>query len=336
MQPASIVTTVLNEVEDIERLAMSLLAQEPVAAEVIVVDGGSTDGTWERLLALMATDRRLVAIRDETCNLKNSPGPIARGRNVAIRAAKSEVIACADAGCRYAPDWLKNLTAPLVSGEAEYALGGSCIDPEQRTAWDVAAAPFFGIRLGVDAPTKSCTARSMAFTKKLWGEIGGFPEHLFLGEDTVFDLEARQRTKPAFIPNAKALYRPRFTLRSAISDIGRYSRTDGQTRVRRSRLIRNAERCVAQVAALVCLHWTVIPWITILTLEVWFAVRLDWRDLGRQGLKAIAARFIFSIAVPWVVTVNHIRGLLVNEQLLNRQNQVAAERNKAANLAAGK
>jgi glycosyltransferase involved in cell wall biosynthesis len=205
MHSASIVATVLNEVEDIERLVMSLLAQEPPAAEVIVVDGGSSDGTWERLEALQAKDARLVAIRDESCSLKYSPGPIARGRNVAIRAAKSDLIACADAGCRYTHEWLKNLTTPLISGEAEYALGGSSIDTDRCTRWDVAAAPFFGIRLAADAAIKSCTARSMAFTRKLWEEIGGFPEHILLGEDTLFDLKARERTMPAFVATAKAL-----------------------------------------------------------------------------------------------------------------------------------
>ena len=50
MQPVSVVATVLNEAEDIGRVVPSLLAQEPPAAEVIVVDGGSTDGTWEWLV----------------------------------------------------------------------------------------------------------------------------------------------------------------------------------------------------------------------------------------------------------------------------------------------
>ena len=50
MQPVSVIATVLNEVEDIARLVPSLLGQVPAAAEVVVVDGGSTDGTWEWLV----------------------------------------------------------------------------------------------------------------------------------------------------------------------------------------------------------------------------------------------------------------------------------------------
>ncbi len=323
MQPVSIIATVLNEVKDIERLVTSLLEQEPPAAEVIVVDGGSTDGTWEQLQALQAKDARLVPIRDETCSLKYSTGPVARGRNVAIKAAKSNIVACSDAGCRYALDWLENLTAPLLSGKAEYALGGSCMDANGCTVWDVAAAPFFGIRFAADAPTKSCTARSMAFTKNLWEQIGGFPEHVLVGEDALYDIEARKRTTPAFIANAKAFYGPQFTLRSALHNMGRYAYADGQMRVRWARLFRNAGRCAVEVAALACLPWSVLPFLAILALELWFAFHRDWRHLGRFGLLAVLARFAFSLAVPWVVTANHIRGLFVSEPLSNPQNETA-------------
>jgi glycosyltransferase involved in cell wall biosynthesis len=320
MQPVSVVVTELNEIEDIGRVVSSLLAQEPPAAEVVVVDGGSTDGTWEWLAAMQAKDPRLVAIRDETCSLRFSPGPVSRGRNVAIAAAKAQIIACADAGCTYAPDWLKNLTAPLLAGEAEYALGGSCLDASGCTAWDVASAPFFSIRLSPTEPTKSCTARSMAFTKELWQRIGGFPEHVLVGEDTLFDLEARRLTAPAFITNAKALYRPGNTFRSACRQMARYAVSDGQARVRWARLNRNAARCIAQVLAIICLRWSVIPLAAILALELWFAFHRDWRHIGRYGFRAILARFAFSLAVPWVVAVNHIRGLVTKKPLTNRQN----------------
>jgi glycosyltransferase involved in cell wall biosynthesis len=327
MQPVSIVATVLNEVRDIERLVTSLLAQEPPATEVIVVDGGSTDGTWEQLIALQPKDARLVPIRDKTCSLKYSAGPVARGRNVAIKAAKSKVIACADAGCRYASDWLRNLTAPLVSGLAEYALGGSCIDADSCTVWDVAAAPFFGIRLSADAPIKSCTARSMAFTRNFWEQIGGFPEHVLLGEDTLFDLEARKRTIPAYVANAKALYAPQFTLPTSIDRMGRYATCDGQARVRWSRLFRNAERCVVEVAGLILLPWSIIPLLAVLAFEMWVALRLDWKNLTQYGPEAVAARLIFSLVLPWIVAVNHTRGLFSTRPLSNPQNEmVTAEK----------
>ena len=116
MPAVTVTSTVLNEVEDIDGL-VSTLAQQTLRPEVIIVDGGSTDGTWERLQAARAKYPNLIAIRDESCNLKASPGPIARGRNVGIAAATSEVVACADAGCIYDPG---------VAGPADRA------DPERQ------------------------------------------------------------------------------------------------------------------------------------------------------------------------------------------------------------
>ncbi len=318
----SIVITVLNEVQEIGRSVPSLLEQVPPAAEVIVVDGGSADGTWEWLVAAQARDSRLVAIRDETCNLKHSAGPVSRGRNVAIAAAKSEIIACADAGCTYAPDWLANLTAPLVRGQAEYALGGTRqnLEPGNYTVWDLASAPFFSIRLAADEPTKSCTARSMAFTKTLWKRLGGFPESVLVGEDTQFDAAARRHTAPAFATNAKAIYRPQNSFRMACRQMARYAISDGQAGIRKARLFRNAARCALQVLALAGLRWTFVPLLVVLAIESWFAFHRDWRHLRRFGAVAIAARLVFSVAVPWLVAANQMRGRFSTERLTNWQN----------------
>ena len=335
MQPVTIIATVLNEVKEIARLVPSLLAQDPAPAEVIIVDGGSTDGTWDWLLQAQRENPILLVIRDETCNLKHSPGPISRGRNVAIAAARSQIIACADAGCTYRPDWLARITAPLLDSTAEYALGGSCIDPVDPTVWDLASSTFFGVKLSPSTPSKSCTARSMAFRKDLWNRIGGFTETVFFGEDTLFDLEARRLTPPAFVDGAKAIYRPQYNFVTAFNQLASYSVSDGILGVRRARLVRNAARCVAQVMALLCLFllrvpavrssqdwwWAVIPFLAVLSLQFWYAFHPDWRSLYRKGPRVLISRFFFSILVPWIVAIYHIQGMPTKRNLPNRQNQ---------------
>src|SRR5260370_33127377 len=99
MPAVSVAATVLNESDDIDSLVESLMRQTLAPAEVIIVDGGSTDGTWERLEAARTKYPNLVPIRDESCSLQRSPGPIARGRNFAIAAASSNVMPCAEAAC---------------------------------------------------------------------------------------------------------------------------------------------------------------------------------------------------------------------------------------------
>jgi hypothetical protein len=320
MSDVSVIATVLNEAGDIERLVQSLMEQTLAPAEVIIVDGGSSDGTWEKLQAAKAKYPRLIAIRDETCRLPNSPGPISRGRNVAIAAATSSVIACVDAGCVYHSDWLERLTDPILRGDAEYALGGSCLDPEQSTVWDVASAPFFGVTLSEDAATKSCTARSMAFRKELWQRVGGFPEDILLGEDTVFDLKVRAIVAPAFAESAKAFYRPQNTLRTALRQQARYATSDGVAGVRPARLLRNLARCVVQIIAVVIVFRTWIPLACVLAFEVYTAFRLDWRDLRGVSVRTLGARMLYSLLVPWVVAWNQIKGAITKVNLPNRQN----------------
>src|SRR5258708_12645516 len=150
-------------------------------------------------------------------------------------AASSDIVACADAGCAYDPDWLANLTAPIFTGDSQYSVGGSYIDAANSTVWDVASAAFFGVKLNANAPTKSCTARSMAFRKELWRRVGGFPENVFLGEDTVFDSNVRNLVAATFPERAKASYQPRHTFRSALRQMSSYSVPDDVLGVRSAR-----------------------------------------------------------------------------------------------------
>jgi glycosyltransferase involved in cell wall biosynthesis len=320
MPAVSVASTVLNESDDIDSLVKSLMQQTLAPAEVIIVDGGSTDGTWERLEAARTKYPTLVPIRDESCSLQRSPGPIARGRNVAIAAASSDIVACADAGCIYRPDWLANLTAPIVAGAAQYSVGGSYIDSANSTVWDLASAPFFGVKLNADAATKSCTARSMAFRKELWQSVGGFPETVFLGEDTVFDSKVRKLVAPAFPERAKASYQPRHTFRSALRQMVSYSVTDGVLGGRSARLWRNLARSLAEILAIVALVYSPIPLLCVLALETYFAFRLDWRDLRKAPVRVLAARLVFSLIVPWVVAWYQTVGSITKKNRPNRQN----------------
>ncbi len=315
----------LNERADIARLVSSLEAQVPAVAEVVIVDGGSTDGTWDLLQGAAARWPALRAFQDESCNLRGSPGPIARGRNVAIAAAMGGVLACADAGCEYEPDWLARLTAPMTEG-AEYALGGSRLALAKASLWDVAAAPFLGVKLRANEPTKSCTARSMAFTREAWARAGGFPETLFIGEDVLFDQGMRRTTRTAFAAGAKAVYTPQNSLAEALRQVASYAVADGVAGMRQTRLLRNVLRCFGEIAALALLPLTVWPMLLVLGLELYFAYRLDAGSLLHEPLLRrrlallLPARLLFSLCVPWVVAWNQMAGTRRKQYRTNRQN----------------
>jgi hypothetical protein len=160
----------------------------------------------------------------------------------------------------------------------------------------------------------------MAFRKELWQRVGGFPETVFLGEDTLFDAKVRALVAPAFAEQAKAFYRPRHTFKSAISQTASYAITDGVLGVRPARLARNLSRCIAEVAVLIALRWSPIPFLVVFALENYFAFRLDWRSLQKATFRILAARLIFSLIVPWVVTWNQIKGSITKANQPNRQN----------------
>ncbi len=324
MATLCVIATVLNEAEEIAGLLESLRIQMLQPDEIVIVDGGSTDGTLEYLLAAQEELPALRAIRDESCSLKYSAGPIARGRNVAIAAASAEWIACADGGCTYDDDWLELLIAPLHKqtgdGTAEYTLGGSRLDLTRSTVWDAAAAPFLGVKLAKDEPTKSCTARSMAFTREAWKRAGGFPESIFIGEDVLFDQVMRQHARTAFAAGAKAIYTPRNTFGRAVAQVSSYAIADGVAGMRPARLLRNVLRCVAELAALLLLPVSIVPLFVVLALEVYFAYRLDWQQVSLLGPAVLLARLVFSLLVPWIVSWQQVRGLISKRYRVNRQN----------------
>src|SRR5207244_861116 len=87
----SLVIPVRNEEQSLPLLVESIRAQTRPPDEIILVDGGSTDGTVALAGALTAADPRFRVIEAGDA----TPG---RGRNVGIAAARHDWIALTDAG----------------------------------------------------------------------------------------------------------------------------------------------------------------------------------------------------------------------------------------------
>lgn len=224
-QPApaalSVIVTVRDDREELQLLLDALAAQTRPPTEVVIVDGGSTDGTRE-----LAEGWRPDAF---PVRLIDAPGAnISAGRNIGIEAAEMDWIACTDAGCRPVEGWLAAFEARR--GHADLLAGIYVVAGENPFERALAVAlypqpdeiddhgPFvrawqrlFGKRY----EASHAATRSIAFTKEAWRAAGGFPEHVYAGEDPAFSqavLSAGLRAE--LVPDAVVLWRPRPTWRA--------------------------------------------------------------------------------------------------------------------------
>jgi len=210
----SLVATVRDAVEEIGPFLDSLAGQTRTPDEVVVVDGGSTDGTAQRL-------REATGI-----TLVEEPGAnIARGRNAAIAAATHDAIAVTDADCVLEPDWLERLLEPLEAG-ADVAMGFY-----QPIADGFLASCMAAVNLPdadeIDEATFMPSSRSVAFRREAIEAAGGYPEWLDIGEDMYVDHRWRELgLDMRFVPGAVVRWRLRSSLRDTWVQYFRYARGD--------------------------------------------------------------------------------------------------------------
>jgi glycosyltransferase involved in cell wall biosynthesis len=219
----SLIVTVKNEAHSIELFLDSLLAQTRLPDEIVIVDGGSCDGTVERILAYRG---RLGC----PLHVEVYPGAnIAQGRNRAIELAQGDLIACTDAGVRLAPDWLATLVAPLERNPLlDVASGFFIIDPHNlfELALGVTTIPDVD---EIDGTRFLPSSRSVAFRRAAWQRAGGYPEWLDYCEDGVVDLSLRRTgARFTFVPQAIVHFRPRPTVRAFFKQYYLYARGDGK------------------------------------------------------------------------------------------------------------
>jgi glycosyltransferase involved in cell wall biosynthesis len=184
----TVVSAVKNEGEGIDFLMMSLQKQTRQPEEIVIVDRGSNDGTWERLRTWQKKMKNLKVIREDGANT-------ARGRNTAIKAAKTPYIASIEGDCIAEANWLERLAekrGDVISGR---------FVPDARNFREKLRAVF------VRRPgTKNPSPKSFMFKKKCWEKAGGYPENLRTGESRAFN-SALEKNGCTFTPAEDAVVR---------------------------------------------------------------------------------------------------------------------------------
>jgi glycosyltransferase involved in cell wall biosynthesis len=211
----SLIATVKDGGLAVAEFLASVRGQTRAPDEVVIVDGGSTDGTLERLRA------------EPDVTVIEAPGSnIAEGRNFAVRGATHDVVAVSDADCRLAPDWLEHLVAAIEDG-ADVAMG--FYRPIYRSFLEAcSAAVSLPEEHEVNPKRFMPSSRSVAFRRESFELAGGYPEWLDIGEDMYLNHRFRElRLRMDFVGRAVAYWRVRPTLASTWRQYYRYARGDG-------------------------------------------------------------------------------------------------------------
>ncbi|MFI5282565.1 MAG: glycosyltransferase family 2 protein [Candidatus Dormibacterales bacterium] len=112
----SVMMPVFNEERTLE-IILGHVLEQPEVGEVIAVDDGSTDRSWEILTRVAAGDKRVRAFRQE----------VNQGKGAALRRAISEVrmpfALVQDADLEYDPRDYPVLLQPLLEGRADIVFG---------------------------------------------------------------------------------------------------------------------------------------------------------------------------------------------------------------------
>lgn len=176
----SIIIPALNEAENIARAVRR--AWEASAAEVIVVDGASADGTAELARAAGAT------------TVESPPGR-ARQQNAGARQARGDVLLFLHADCWLAPAACEQIAAALAESRIECGAFRQRIEAEGRLfRWLERGNAWRAQRRGLPYGDQAIFIRRSTFEA-----LGGFPE-VRLMEDVMLMRLLRRRSWPALLP----------------------------------------------------------------------------------------------------------------------------------------
>lgn len=287
----SVIATVLNAAPDVEGFLRSITSQTRTPDEIVIVDGGSTDGTVDLLRAY----ERVRVLEEAGAN-------IPRGRNLAIAAATHDVIAVTDADCRYDPEWLERILEPLEAG-AEVSMGFYLPLADGFFQECMACVNLPVSADEIDPARFMPSARSVAFRREAIEAVGQYPEWLDVGEDMWVDVRWRERgVDMRFAPGAIARWPLRPTLRATWWQYYRYAMGDGHAGMHPERHALRFGVYVGLVAALASRRrW---PKLAVALGGLWYAktpLRRAWRRF-EDPRDRTAAMLVVPALMGWIDT----------------------------------
>jgi GT2 family glycosyltransferase len=211
--PVAVVVPAYNHAPFLAEAIESVLSQDPPPAELVVVDDGSEDDSFEVARAALERTR---GTRTRLVRQENAGAAVAINRGVSM--SDAPFVAVLNDDDVYLPGRLAALYATLESTGRELAVSGvefaggpgadelplfAEVNPAGLA--DIARLPTFGF--GLLTFNWVVTSSNLMLTRTLFEELRGFDEDLPLNHDNEILWRAFRLTEPVLVPKILLRYR---------------------------------------------------------------------------------------------------------------------------------
>ncbi|MDR3626203.1 MAG: glycosyltransferase family 2 protein, partial [Ignavibacteriaceae bacterium] len=210
----SVICPALNESVHIEKVLNFFVNANPIDKELLIIDGGSTDGTREIVneWAKKYSNIRL---------LENPDKYVPFALNIAIKNSTGNPIIRIDAHSDYAPDYFEKILETFESTGADIVGGPyltKAVTPIQAAVANAISNPFGIGNSKAHNPDFKGYVDSVpygAWKRELFEQTGYFDERFKRNQDDEFHYRAKSLGKKIFLnPEIKLWYYPRNSLYS--------------------------------------------------------------------------------------------------------------------------
>ena len=201
-QPVSVIICARNNRQFLERNLDLVLQQDYPNFEVIVVNDGSTDGTYDYLDDLNKKHDRLNVLHLDIDERFHRGKKFAQ--TIGIKAAKNAQLLFTDADCQPVSDqWLQSMSNHFTEDKSIVLGVGNYQRKATFTNWIIQLETFHSLLLYINFALAKIpymgVGRNLAYRRDLFFQVKGFAshQHLLSGDDDLFVNETATKTNVA-------------------------------------------------------------------------------------------------------------------------------------------
>jgi glycosyltransferase involved in cell wall biosynthesis len=297
----SMICTVKNEEKNISKFIDSVIYQTKKPDELVIVDGGSKDKTFE---ILKNYSKRFSWIKIYQVKRAN----ISQGRNFAIKHSKGDIIFTSDSSTIFEKKWVEKI---LKGFENNVDVVFGIYFVKSKNSFE----KFLTSRLpkwdNINPNTFLPSNRNTAFRKIVWKKVGGFPENIKRADDSWFHLKAHKSGfKYSFLKNARVEWMYNRDLKKMLKLAFLDSKSEGFSGLWKERKIYLAEIALLVIGILAIFLGVLIDMRVLLGTLILLVLTLVFTFfLFYKKIKSIKISFL-GIYIDILLYLAHLSGLI--------------------------